>query len=678
MFLGVANIADGKILEMRLVRNCIKSKFAKAIARGVFSVQGGGIFVLLLLVVGIYLPGLTGGYEFDDFSSIVWNSALGKVSVPTVEKWLAIVRSGNASELGRPLAMLSFGLNVYFQGANPYGFKLTNILIHALNSLLVFGTARALLTLAPESKENKASPTLLAFCIAGLWAMHPIHVTSVLYVVQRMTSLAATFVFAALWAYLALRRAMVLKETKKSYLLSIVVVLLTVAGTLVKEIAFLVPLYLILVELMLHPGLGGSERGQRLALRALQGIGLTAVVFVLFKWSWFEGGYQIRGFTLYERVLTEFRVVWYYLWMLFTADIHAMGLHHDDFAISHRLLNPSTTLLSLVGVLGLVVGAWWGRKRSPLIAGGILFFCAAHSLESSILALDIAYDHRNYVPSLGLALALVVALSKTPLRSSPIIAGTVAIAIGTGLSLLTYERARDWGDPMRLAQVEAGNHPDSMRANQNLARMYWRIIDHPDLGAAAYTKAAYYLGKAANADPCNSLPTISQILMAGQARKPMPLAVLDKIAWQFASCPVRQDALSTYSAYVGCVALGQCEGDARRMTVLFDALASNPRVIVSHKADIAMAMADFMLVKRDFSQVESYLQAASQWAKAQREAQCLMLVDFWVGMGALDQAMEAIGYLRGRTKVCQVNEQALNIRSHWVEAKLPASSDGMR
>ena len=76
-----------------------------------------------------------------------------------------------------------------------------------------------------------------------------------------------------------------------------------------------------------------------------------------------------------------------------------MGLHHDDFVISKTLLSPWTTLPAIAGLLALAVGALVLRKKHPLITFGIVFFFVAHALESTIIPLEIAFEHRNYLPS---------------------------------------------------------------------------------------------------------------------------------------------------------------------------------------------------------------------------------------------------------------------------------------
>ena len=145
--------------------------------------------VLIGLVGLVYLPGLGGGFAFDDYHTIVDNPSLD-IQTLSWDALLDAAMSGvGIGPLARPLAMLSFAANRSVAGLRPEAYKLTNLAIHALNALLIFGLLRSWLPrLAPRA------PTACAWLIAALWALHPINLTAVLYVVQRMTSLSATWV----------------------------------------------------------------------------------------------------------------------------------------------------------------------------------------------------------------------------------------------------------------------------------------------------------------------------------------------------------------------------------------------------------------------------------------------------------------------------------------------------
>ena len=242
------------------------------------------LVLALLLVTAIYWPGLHGGFLFDDYPNIVDNHGVqpSEASIP------ALVRatlSSPATEFKRPLASLSFAANYLATGLDPYAMKLTNLVIHLLNGLLVFLLARLLLRSAgagahpvhdnslpmrePEPSRTGCAPTeqerhtgIIAALIAASWMLLPINLTGVLYVVQRMESMANLFVLLGLIGYVAGRRRMLAADTGTSspdgkerssgtrgFILCLLSIILpTAAGVLTKETAVMLPLYALLVE----------------------------------------------------------------------------------------------------------------------------------------------------------------------------------------------------------------------------------------------------------------------------------------------------------------------------------------------------------------------------------------------------------------------------------------------
>ena len=150
-----------------------------------------------MLGVAIYWPGLSGGFFFDDSVNILEQAGVQLKSIST-ESLLRVWESGIAGPLGRPVSMLSFAANYYFSEFDPFWFKLTNLLIHYVNGVLVYFLALLMLRAAVPSGNALIGVRLVALVVAALWAFNPIQLTSVLYVVQRMTSLSSMFVLMAL------------------------------------------------------------------------------------------------------------------------------------------------------------------------------------------------------------------------------------------------------------------------------------------------------------------------------------------------------------------------------------------------------------------------------------------------------------------------------------------------
>ncbi|HEY1992516.1 MAG TPA: hypothetical protein VGH71_08640, partial [Gammaproteobacteria bacterium] len=270
-----------------------------------------------LLVLAIYAPGLPGDFLFDDFTSIVSNGALRLHDLST-SSLLQAMLSGPPGALQRPLSMLSFALTVYFSGLSPFAFKLTNIFIHLGCGVLLGFLAREILRAYAEITQRKLSPPAIAWLslsIATLWLVHPLNLTTVLYSVQRENALAAACTAAAALAYMTGRRRQRTGGSGGIYIWLYTPVCMF-AGILCKENAALTPIYLLVIEFTVL-GFGAGDRATRRQLLSFYGVFLLlpALAFcgvVAMKPDYFFS-YAGRSFTLYQRLLSESRILLDYL-----------------------------------------------------------------------------------------------------------------------------------------------------------------------------------------------------------------------------------------------------------------------------------------------------------------------------------------------------------------------------
>lgn len=167
------------------------------------------ILVLMGLCAGVYANGLFGGFLFDDYPNIVQNTMPHLVMDGGGQNWFVAALSSNSEMLKRPVSMLSFAANLYGFGMSPLAFKLVNLGIHLLIGLLVYHLAFRLvpyLTQSTESTNSASRPRLIALVATGLWLLHPLHVSDVVYIVQRMNQLTTLFMLAGLLCYAEGRR----------------------------------------------------------------------------------------------------------------------------------------------------------------------------------------------------------------------------------------------------------------------------------------------------------------------------------------------------------------------------------------------------------------------------------------------------------------------------------------
>ena len=448
---------------------------------------------ILALGFAVYAAGLSGYWVFDDFHNIVENGSFSQHGLDKAHI-VALLTSSDAGILHRPLSTLSFYLDGYWFGLSPWAFKFTNILIHLAAGLCFAGMGRCLLNLYRRLYSPAWEPwrvDAIVFAATAVWLVHPLNLTAVLYVVQRETSLSALFSALAIWSYLW-GRGRQLEGRSAVWILWGLTPFVTLLGLACKENAALVPLLLGVIEFTLLRFEGRDGRSSRqlqvyfgvfLALPALLGI------ILLLKGSpLLLGGYAIRDFGPVERLMTECRVIFSYLrWAAFP-DLTQLGLYHDDVAVSRGLLDPWTTLPAVAGILILVAGAVWQRRRLPLLSFGILWFFAAHLMESSILPLELVFEHRNYVPLYGLLLGIAgtvggISLEGTRKRAL----GLIVVLVVLLFAGLTALRASEWRSPLAFATYEAGHHPDSSRAQYEVGSLYSALVmnGHPELAPQA-------------------------------------------------------------------------------------------------------------------------------------------------------------------------------------------------
>lgn len=421
---------------------------------------------LSALIFALYWPGLTGGFFFDDFANLLETPEL-QVSNFTSEAILNIWESGKAGPLGRPVSLLSFAINHYFSGFDPLHFKLTNIAIHALNAALAYILVFQLLRASTKAGENRKNQIIAGF-IAVLWAVHPIQTTSVLYVVQRMTSLSATFMLIALILHILARQSEAWPTRIWSYLLAWAIFF--PLALLSKETGILYFVYVAVYEMTLHPTYRRpADWFGRIYPAAVLAIAVIFLIYIFLISDEFLSGYAGRPFSMNERLMTEARILFKYVNQIVLPQLHEFGLYHDDVVVSRTLLTPPTTAASILALAGLGIYALIVRRRHSFIAFAILWFLGGHTLESTALPLELMHEHRNYIPSLGLMLlvAPVLTLGLSNNRSSWQKTTIVAIA-GAFLcyaSFVTYLRAQMYGNNYYRTQIEASFRPDSVRSN---------------------------------------------------------------------------------------------------------------------------------------------------------------------------------------------------------------------
>ena len=420
-------------------------------------------FFIFCLAVIVFFPGLGGGFVFDDTPNIVDNAALHIQSL-NIQELLYAAYSFQPGHGSRPLPMLSFALDYWRSGLDAVAFKLTNLVIHGLTALALLAFFRKLLSIYRCSpRQSMAGAVLLALA----WAVHPLQVSSVLYVVQRMQTMGTLFIVLALLAYLNTRHAQMQGERSRQYIF--LTLLFGVLALACKEDSALLPAYMLCLELAVlrfQAKEAALANWLKKSFAVFVGVGLIVFLFAIVPHYWHWDAYPSRLFSTPERLLTQGRVLLLYIVQIVFPSPDLMLFYYDGLEISHGFFQPWTTAMAWLVLAMLLVTAWALRTTRPIFALGIFLFFAGHFISSNVLNLELAFEHRNHFPMIGILLAMFDAAMYIWQRFAPkpqwVIMASAAYLLT--IATATVARAHTWGEPLRFAQKTVEIAPNSARA----------------------------------------------------------------------------------------------------------------------------------------------------------------------------------------------------------------------
>jgi tetratricopeptide (TPR) repeat protein len=458
-------------------------------------------YILLAVVCSIvYSNTLNSSWHLDDFPNIVNNPLIhiSDLSVSSLLRSSNLFMDQNAFYSGipyRPVAFLSFALNWYAGGNQVTGYHIVNILIHILCAgclyfllLSLFESPR--LTGCFQDDENS-----IALLAAILWAVHPIQTQAVNYIVQRMALMAALFYLLGMICYVQAR--MDTDKWRRSCLYTGCACCLALAvGS--KENAVIFPLSVGLIEIIFFQDLANPSNRKRIFQLAIATVITTIALGLLFAYilklnpiTFIHGLLKTRSYTLTERLLTEPRVVIGYLLQIFYPVLSGFSIDHS-ITVSTSLLKPITTTASLLSIIGLLVLAIFRIQKSPILSFAILFYFLNHIIESTILPLELIFEHRNYLPSLfiffPIAAGAVLAIRRYRMTHRPfmLMLGSALLTILiVMLGVTTYLRNNVWASEKTLWEDALLKAPDSSRPYGRLA-YYYDMAGQHDLALRLY------------------------------------------------------------------------------------------------------------------------------------------------------------------------------------------------
>lgn len=520
------------------------------------------LFLLLLLTICLYYPALFSPFYLDDFSNL---SELAEVEN---NGFFYYIFSGFSGPSGRPLALLSFALQYPAWPDDPAMFKAVNLAIHCANGIFVWLiSARLIMPL----EQGRGRRRIFALLTTAVWLLHPMQLSTVLYVVQRMTLLSSFFTLTGLWAYLYYRNGIIAgrHDPRACLRLMAPVAASLILAILSKENGILLLLYIIVIEKTLFSNSAAGLKNGFLFVLALPLMALLA--YLLAGLDGIMASYDWRPFSMTERLLTQPSVLLVYLKHILLPVHGGYGLYHDDFPVSAGLLAPPYTLPAIAALLLCFLAGLRFRKSAPVFAFAALWFLAGHALEASFLNLELYFEHRNYLPSLGILFGvnyLLLRLIKT--RQHRLSAGLAGLVYYTLVMGAFYLESTLWPQPALQALEWARNKPASERTLINLAHAYGN--------SGQYDKAVDIYTRLEQLKPDNIYPAIVKLQIETCAgRRPAPPGVWEAVLEK--AKRARADSLTIVASldgFVEDIINDNCRpGEHENMEKLLSALIGN-------------------------------------------------------------------------------------------------------
>jgi tetratricopeptide (TPR) repeat protein len=438
------------------------------------------IGILVCLATLLYFNSFKVPWQFDDRPNIVDNRGV-HLHAFSSDQLLRLLTKGSLDTI-RFFSYFTFALNFYFGKLNVFGYHLVNLLIHITTGVLIFWFILLSLNL-PSQRERYGSVAFkVAFLTSLIFIAHPVQTQSVTYIVQRMTSMAAMFYLLAMILYIKGR----LSSGRSQILYYGGMGLSGLLSIFSKENAFVLPIFVALYEVFFFREWEGKSPHWPMLkiLLVLLGFGLIGFVFLGGKYiNVIEEGYQYRDFTMSERVLTQLRVVLHYLTLLIFPHPSRLNLDYD-FLVSKSLFNPISTFFSLIVIIFLIGIGFWKMKKWPILSFFIFWYFGNLVIESSIIPLEMVFEHRLYLPSIGPIFLFSLLLIRGWERwvrveqreREAIFIGLVILMI-VPLSWATIYRNSIWGSEFKLWSDTVRKSPNKGRPHYNLGYFYFTSKD---------------------------------------------------------------------------------------------------------------------------------------------------------------------------------------------------------
>lgn len=617
------------------------------------------LFLTIILLLGfiVYEPGFSGDFLFDDFPNLKHLGEFGGIT-----NWLtlkAYILSGWSGPTGRPISLLSFLINDNTWPSVAAPFKYTSLCLHLITGLLLAWAAYLLLR-AVRFVEARAA--WVAVVAAGLWMLHPYWVSTTLYVVQRMTILSGLFMLAGMVGYLKGRLWLMQPDQHRPLaayaLMTMSAGLGTLLAVLSKENGALLPLLLLVVEAFLHR-MRADAPPKKIWLAVVLGLPALAVVLYLAKHINFSPNlWPNRPFDQVERLYSETRILWDYMGQLWLPRIEGAGLFQDGFEISRSLLQPMSTVWAVVGWGAVLLCLPLLYRRLPFVWLAIVFFLCGHLIESTVIGLELHFEHRNYAPAFFMFLPLAITIDWLGQRYRPRMAIAVTLALMAMLAGMTWQRSLLWADANRLQTYWAMKDPQSARGRNYLIS---RLVDEKK-----YSEALAWADKSVQELPHSSLITMSWLRIhvnTGQATEQH----FEQAAVQLVQQPFDAQTVSGLRTLVDdAIAAPELARYHQPLLQLLDTLSEQGpyrkfplfmRVIAYNKARLYLLMGNAPQAQK------YYLEAVQRYGRA---SSAMQMFAEMANSGHLEEAQRLLDYIQQGVESGKLNTDSVG-KAHYLQ-----------
>ena len=423
--------------------------------------------VLIAACFLVYANSLTNSFVWDDEALVVNNTDIR--SLRCVHRFFTArlfpgIKGGN---FYRPVQSLSYAIDYFFWGLNPFGFHLTNILLHAANAALIY-----LVLFALTGRRE------ISFMASLLFVVHPINTEAVDYVSGRADLLAALFMYISLFFFIAEKKRSITERSDRIgkagfFMPSVAFFILSL---LTKAAAVILPLLAMLCCFCFEKQWESFVRERRRITKRSWALLAVLVsipaLYLLIRYAIrVSSGEALSSnpYPFYCRFLTSFKVVLLYLKLL----VFPFPLHMERVVPMETSIFSPAVFLPIIFLCVIAVVALKAYRISRIAFFGIAWFFIAlvPYLNWFPMNAEMA-EHWLYVPSVGFFLLAVLGLEQLrrimPLRFIHIIFVIVLVC----LSFITVRRNLDWRDNEAIYTQTARYSPGSPRAHYNLGNIY--------------------------------------------------------------------------------------------------------------------------------------------------------------------------------------------------------------